>query len=203
MSYGEDGIRSQGERRSATVLWLRLAHVFQKIDHVAVEQLRCRNLSIAQFDALAQIGAHEGLTQQELANHLLVTKGNISQLVEKMEQRGLLRRTAQGRVMRLWLTEQGRELYTGCVPAHEELLARQFLVMKGQQDLYAFLRASSPVLACWSSDSCALCSPGSTTSYDSSYMPANVNCPLLPIAWKLTTCSGVDIIGALCYSVYS
>ncbi len=148
MSYEDDGIRSQGERRSATVLWLRLAHVFQKIDHVAIEQLRCHNLSIAQFDALAQIGAHEGLTQQELANHLLVTKGNISQLVEKMEQRGLLRRMAQGRVMRLWLTEQGRELYAGCVPAHEELLARQFssLSTLEQRQLRALLTRLDHIL---------------------------------------------------------
>jgi DNA-binding MarR family transcriptional regulator len=117
---------SKQARRSATVLWLRLAHVFQKLDHMAVEQLRSQGLSLAQFDVLAQVGSHEGLTQQELADHLLVTKGNISQLVEKMEERGLVRRLAQGRTMRLWLTQKGRALYASSIPPHEKLLARQF-----------------------------------------------------------------------------
>jgi len=133
MSSGDGGIIGERERRSATVLWLRLVRVFQKIDHVAVEQMRCGKLSLAQFDVLAQIGAHEGLTQQQLADHLLVTKGNVSQLVEKMEQRGLVRRSARGRTMRLWLTEQGRELCSSCVPAHEELLALQFSSLSPQE----------------------------------------------------------------------
>jgi DNA-binding MarR family transcriptional regulator len=119
-------VTSKQARRSATVLWLRLVHVFQKLDRMAVEQMRSQDLSLAQFDVLAQVGSHEGLTQQELADHLLVTKGNISQLVEKMEQRGLVRRSAQGRTMRLWLTQEGHALYTRSIPPHEELLAREF-----------------------------------------------------------------------------
>jgi DNA-binding MarR family transcriptional regulator len=117
---------SKQAQRSATILWVRLARVFQKLDHLAVEQMRSQDLSLAQFDVLAQVGSHEGLTQQELADHLLVTKGNISQLIEKMEQRGLVRRSAQGRTMRLWLTQQGRALYAQSIPNHEELLVRQF-----------------------------------------------------------------------------
>src|SRR5215469_13597393 len=112
MNHEGECATSKQARRSATVLWMRLVRVFQKLDHVAVEQIRCQDLSLAQFDVLAQVGSHEGLTQQELANYLLVTKGNISQLVEKMEQRGLVRRSAQGRSMRLWLTEEGQALYT-------------------------------------------------------------------------------------------
>ncbi|MGO8951240.1 MAG: MarR family winged helix-turn-helix transcriptional regulator [Ktedonobacterales bacterium] len=132
---------NERERRSATILWLRLAHVFQKINRISVAEMRCQGLSLAQFDILAQIGAHEGLSQQELADYLLVTKGNISQLVEKMEQRGLVRRSAEGRMMRLWLTEQGHALYAGCIPAHEELLARQFTSLSAveQRQLRALL----------------------------------------------------------------
>ncbi len=126
MSYEDSVTMTEQEERSATMLWLRLCRVFQKIDHAAFDQMRDRNLSQAQFDVLAQIGAHEGLTQQKLANQLLVTKGNISQLVERMEQRGLVRRTAQGRTMRLWLTEQGGELYASGVPEREAMLAHLF-----------------------------------------------------------------------------
>src|SRR6516225_1734565 len=126
MNDEDECMTSKQARRSATILWLRLARVFQKLDHVAVEHMRSQDLSLAQFDVLAQVGSHEGLTQQELADHLLVTKGNVSQLVEKMEQRGLVRRSAQGRTMRLCLTQEGHALYNRSIPPHEELLARQF-----------------------------------------------------------------------------
>src|SRR5215469_9250953 len=129
MNHEGECATSKQARRSATVLWLRLARVFQKLDHMAVEQMRAQDLTLAQFDVLAQVGSHEGLTQQELAEHLLVTKGNISQLVEKMERRGLVRRSSQGRSMRLWLTQKGHTLYSRSIPPHEELLARQLDVL--------------------------------------------------------------------------
>jgi DNA-binding MarR family transcriptional regulator len=141
MNNEDDCVTTKQARRSATILWVRLARVFQKLDRVAVEQMRSQDLSLAQFDVLAQVGSHEGLTQQELADHLLVTKGNVSQLVEKMDQRGLVRRSAQGRTMRLWLTPEGHALYTRCIPPHEELLARQFAVLnpKERQQLRTLL----------------------------------------------------------------
>jgi DNA-binding MarR family transcriptional regulator len=133
MNGEEECITSKQAQRSATILWVRLARVFQKLDHMAVEQMRSQDLSLAQFDVLAQVGGHEGLTQKELADYLLVTKGNISQLIEKMEQRGLVRRSAQGRTMRLWLTRKGHDLYTRSIPSHEELLVRQFSILNPKE----------------------------------------------------------------------
>ena len=51
--------------------------VFQKIEQVASRRLRCSDLSLAHFDVLMHVGASEGLTQQEVADSLLVTKGNV------------------------------------------------------------------------------------------------------------------------------
>jgi DNA-binding MarR family transcriptional regulator len=72
------------------------------------------------------LGLHEGITQQELADRLLVTKGNISQLIARMERRGLIRRCQEGRAMRLHLTEAGRHLRAAALPAQEALVARHF-----------------------------------------------------------------------------
>ncbi len=43
----------------------------------------------AQFDVLAQVGGHNRLTRQELGKKLFVTKGNVTRLLNKMEQTGL------------------------------------------------------------------------------------------------------------------
>lgn len=110
-------------RQPAVLAWLRLARVFQKIDTRSERFFRAHGLNTAQFDILAQVGAAEGITQQGLAAALLVTKGNISQLLNKMEQEGLIVRRQVGRTNCLFLTERGRELFQLLVPQQEALIA--------------------------------------------------------------------------------
>lgn len=132
--------RTTGSR--AVLAWLRLARVYQKIEQAAAVQLRAYGLSLAQFDVLARVGAAEGLTQQELAERLLVTKGNISQLVDRLERAGLVHRVPEGRVCRLHLTAAGRARYTQVVPAHEELIEREISALSPveQENLAWLLR---------------------------------------------------------------
>ncbi|HEV7665911.1 MAG TPA: MarR family transcriptional regulator [Chloroflexota bacterium] len=116
--------------------------VFQKVDRAASESLRWRQLSPAQLDVLAKVGSAEGISQQELANALLVTKGNVCQLLDKMEGSGLLERRPDGRVNRLFLTAQGRRVHDDVVPRHDEMLADQFNTLsdEDQRELLRLLR---------------------------------------------------------------
>lgn len=121
---------------------MRLARVFQKVDRASAEHLRAWGLSIAQFDVIAQVGSAEGITQQELADKLLVTKGNICQLLDRMEQHGLIRRQQEGRVKHLFLTDAGTRLYQQAVPAQEAFISEQFaaLAPEEQAQLLTLLR---------------------------------------------------------------
>jgi DNA-binding MarR family transcriptional regulator len=120
------GSRKRQVRAAGLLAWMRLARVFQKVDRAATESLRYRQLSPAQVDVLAKVGSSEGISQQELANALLVTKGNVCQLLDKMEGSGLLERRPDGRVNRLFLTDQGRQLHDEIVPKHDAMLAGHF-----------------------------------------------------------------------------
>jgi DNA-binding MarR family transcriptional regulator len=121
-------------RQPGLIAWLRLARVFQKVDRLSNQHMRCFGLSIAQFDVLAQLGAHEGMTQQELADALLVTKGNVCQLLDRMEQAGLIKRRQDGRANRLFLTEKGRTMFGQVVPAQEKLIVELFSALtSGEQ----------------------------------------------------------------------
>jgi DNA-binding MarR family transcriptional regulator len=122
--------------------WLRLMRVIQKIDRVSGEHLRAWDLSGAQFDVLAHVGASEGMTQQELADFLLVTKGNVCQLLDKLEGRGLISRHQDGRANRLFLTEVGRQMFDEVVPAHEAMISERFsaLSRREQEQLHELLR---------------------------------------------------------------
>ncbi len=128
--------------RKAVFTWLRLARVFQKVDRASAEQFRAWGLSVAQFDVLAQLGSNEGITQQELADRLLVTKGNVCQLLDRMEQSELLMRRQEGRANRLFLTPSGRALFEQVVPRHEVFIAEQFasLSPEEQDTLLSLLR---------------------------------------------------------------
>jgi DNA-binding MarR family transcriptional regulator len=119
--------------RPSVMAWMRLARVFQKIDRASEVHLRPWNLNVAQFDVLARVGAAKGITQQELADRLLVTKGNISQLLDRLEQRGLLRRCQEGRTNTLSLMEEGKQLYAQVVPAQEEMVAQHFSALTSQE----------------------------------------------------------------------
>jgi DNA-binding MarR family transcriptional regulator len=113
----------QGLRHPAVLVWLRLARVFQKIDARSERFFRDHKLNTAQFDVLAQVGAASGLTQQDLAAALLVTKGNISQLIGKLEQAGLIARRQDGRSNYLSLTERGQAKFDEVVPQQEANIA--------------------------------------------------------------------------------
>lgn len=130
--------------RDISVLsWLRLVRVFQKVERITAVGLRCSDLSVAHFDVLASIGASEGLSQQELADSLLVTKGNVCQLLGRMEEAGLIERRQKGRVNQLYLTDKGRQVVTRVVPAHEERIKECFsgLPDEDRRELLRLLRA--------------------------------------------------------------
>ncbi|MFL5805826.1 MAG: MarR family winged helix-turn-helix transcriptional regulator [Roseiflexaceae bacterium] len=129
-------------RQPAVLAWLRLARVFQKIDTHSERFFRAHGLNTAQFDVLAQVGAVSGITQQELADALLVTKGNVSQLLGKMEQDGLIARRQEGRTNCLSLTERGQALYQIVVPQQEALIADLLAPLSAdeQRELLGLLR---------------------------------------------------------------
>jgi DNA-binding MarR family transcriptional regulator len=131
-----------GVRRHPVLAWLRLNRAFHKISHCSEEQMRCKGLTMAQFDVLAHVGVSPGLTQQELADSLLVTKGNVCQLLDRMEKGDLIERRSEGRANRVFLTEQGQELYDRVVPEHEDVIAAKFdgLTPSEQAQLLSLLR---------------------------------------------------------------
>ncbi len=133
---------------SSVVAWLRLVRVFQKIHQRSTDQFRQYGLSAGQFDLLAQIGAAEGATQQEVADALLVTKSNVCQLLDRMEAAGLVERRQQGRSKHLYLTAEGRRLHDRVVPEHEDRIAEWLsaLAPEEQAHLAALLRKVDHVL---------------------------------------------------------
>ena len=132
----------EGSPTLPVLAWLRLMRVYHKIDRRTATALRCFGLSVSRFDVLNHVGVREGRTQQELADALLVTKGNIVQLLDGMEADGLLYRRRSGRTNRIYLTDPGRELRQQALATHEANIACHLATLSAeeQETLLGLLR---------------------------------------------------------------
>lgn len=91
--------------------WVAIVRNYQKCLRVMSVAMEPIGLSVAQHEILLAVGLRPGLTQQELAERLLVVKSNVSGLMQRLEGQGLVERTphpddARSKCIRL--TEQGR-----------------------------------------------------------------------------------------------
>lgn len=94
-------------------VWLRFVRLNRRLYAAVTAELRGITLSVPQFDVLSTLSEREGLSQQELADRLYVTKGNVSGLVDRLVRSGLAERRAlpgDRRSHALFLTEAGRAI---------------------------------------------------------------------------------------------
>jgi DNA-binding MarR family transcriptional regulator len=113
---------------AAVLAWIHMLRIRQKMQRRETAHLAEHNLTLPQFDVLVQLSREEGITQQCLADRLLVTKGNVCGLMERMVEQGLVERRQDpndGRAYMLYLTPKGKTLLNQVLPAHSRLIAAQ------------------------------------------------------------------------------
>ncbi|TAJ34830.1 MULTISPECIES: MarR family transcriptional regulator [unclassified Bosea (in: a-proteobacteria)] len=94
-------------------VWFRVMRLHQRMLVQMTARIRAIGLSIPQFDLLSTLTEQEGISQSELAERLYVTKGNVSGLVDRLVQAGLVERRAiagDRRSYAMHLTPEGRRL---------------------------------------------------------------------------------------------
>lgn len=109
--------------------WVQLMRTYLFLQKRVVSILSEHNLTMAQFDVLAALHYGEGLTQQELAAQLFVTKGNVCGLLDRLEETGWVKRRADvsdARANRVYLTSSGRRTIEAALPAHDEYVVKLF-----------------------------------------------------------------------------
>src|ERR1700733_6618456 len=93
-------------------VWFRLMRLETRMRTAVAEGLRELGLSVPQCDVLTTLTEQEGVSQQDLAKRLYVTKGNISGLIDRLEEAGFVERRSTAcdrRQHALYLTKAGRE----------------------------------------------------------------------------------------------
>jgi DNA-binding MarR family transcriptional regulator len=107
--------------------WVQLMKTYLVLHKGVAACVAEHDMTIAQFDVMVSLSYGDGLTQQELASRLLVTKGNVCGLVDRLELAGWVERRVDhrdARVNRVFLTPSGRKKIESVVPHHDELIGK-------------------------------------------------------------------------------
>jgi MarR family transcriptional regulator, organic hydroperoxide resistance regulator len=116
-------------------IWFRIIRLNRRASNAVAAELKTLGLSIPQFDLLSTLTEREGLSQQELAERLYVTKGNVSGLLDRMVEAGLVeRRSIPGdrRSNALHLTPKGRDLANQGIAAQRSYVMRTLGTLPAQ-----------------------------------------------------------------------
>jgi DNA-binding MarR family transcriptional regulator len=123
----------QERTRESVRTHLRIATCYNLLMREARQRIATRwNLTLPQFDVLAELARADagGFTFVELSRLLLVTSGNLTGIVDRLEQQKMVARRPDikdRRVIRVALTDKGRRLTDEVLPAHaadiEEILS--------------------------------------------------------------------------------
>lgn len=108
-------------------LWVVLNRAVNAISEILQRQVEGHGITFTEF-AVLEVLFHKGaLPLGAIGEKVLLTSGSMTYVVDKLEQRGLLRRKAcpdDRRVIHAELTDEGRTLMDQVFPEHAELIAR-------------------------------------------------------------------------------
>ena len=112
-------------------LWIRLLAVTRRTEAELREFLRVRHATtLPRFDVMAALYRRQGgVTMSDLSRMLLVSNGNATTVVDRLEHDGLVRRTPSGtdrRTVFAALTPEGLARFEGLAAEHEVEVNRLF-----------------------------------------------------------------------------
>lgn len=112
-------------------LWLRLLTCTTTIEQVVRSRLRAEfDTTLPRFDVMAILARHEnGLTMSELSRQLMVSNGNVTGLVDRMAEEGLVMRVphpGDRRSSYVALSKKGRERFASMADHHAGWIGELF-----------------------------------------------------------------------------
>ena len=139
------------EKARGSDVWWLVGRTNMKVHRVLSQLLSELDLTLAQHEILVAIWQSPDITQQQLAEKLLVVKSNISALVAKMERSGLLERTpdpSDNRNKRLTLSPEGEDLVIRSLEKQNQVIERMVSVVDDKELEYIerIMRRVGPVL---------------------------------------------------------
>jgi DNA-binding MarR family transcriptional regulator len=109
--------------RSSVRVWLRLLSCTMAIEKEVQRRFAERGMTLPRFDVLAALDRHGEMNMGALSQALLVSNGNVTQLVQKLVRDGLVemhKPPSDRRSSIVRLTPEGREIFGRLARAHQD-----------------------------------------------------------------------------------
>ena len=122
-------------------LMRELVRAYQALAAVDAAGYRGRDLTVPQADVLFTLGNTDGLTFKEIGEQTLITKGTLTGVIDRMEEKNLVRRvtmTDDRRYTKVVLTVKGNKLFKKEFPRQISLLKDRFDRMDKASRMQAF-----------------------------------------------------------------
>lgn len=106
-----------------------LVRTYQAFESYSAAHIRTLGLTSSQFDIIATLGNTDGMSFKDLGEKTLITKGTLTGVIDRLEDKALVRRVASpsdGRSQIVQLTRTGEKLFAQVFPAHLSHLEQVF-----------------------------------------------------------------------------
>ena len=109
--------------RSSVRVWLRLLSCTMAIEKEVQRRFAEKGMTLPRFDVLAALDRQGELKMGELSQSLLVSNGNVTQLVQKLVADGLVayrKPPGDRRASIVALTPEGKQVFSRLARAHQD-----------------------------------------------------------------------------------
>lgn len=99
--------------------WLQMIRTYDSLQSQVAALLQKHGLTLPQFEVLSTLAIADCTNQQELAQRLQVTKGNLVGLIDRLAERGWVERVPvpeDRRVNKVRITVVGKDLFHKALP---------------------------------------------------------------------------------------
>lgn len=107
--------------------WMLFRKTYAKAQRYVEDDLRRFSTTPSQFSILRNLSMEEATPMSELSRKISCVNSNITSIVGRMEEKGLVERVQDKedrRVVKVNLTEKGKNLYRETVPTHYQYLKK-------------------------------------------------------------------------------
>jgi DNA-binding MarR family transcriptional regulator len=128
----------------------KLVVTYQSFERYSSEHMKSLGITMTQFDIIATLGNQPPMSCKLLGEKTLVTKGTMTGVLERLEEKGFIRRelnAEDARSQLISLTKKGQQLFEKIFPEHMNHLQKAFgkLSKKELEDLAVSLEKLNKV----------------------------------------------------------
>jgi MarR family 2-MHQ and catechol resistance regulon transcriptional repressor len=109
------------------LIWVKIATTFNLMYQEIKKELSKEKLTIPQLEIIGCLAPSKGLSLNELAERLLVTGGNVTGLIDRLERDGYVlreRNQKDRRIIYAKLTPKGKEIWNMIMPRYQACISK-------------------------------------------------------------------------------